>query len=81
MQLTIFTCDKHGTTISMNDIKVTIPPGAVPEGVVLNIEMGVALYGPFMFSGNNQQVSPIGSVWLVRAIDRSVNMHKCIQPI
>ena len=44
----IFTCDEHGTTISMKDIRVTIPPGAVPEGVVVNIEVNVTLYGSFI---------------------------------
>ena len=54
-----FTCDEHGTTISMKDIRVTIPPGAVPEGVVINIEVNVTLYGPFKFGDKHQQVSPI----------------------
>ena len=55
----MYTCDNHGTKVSVNGVRVTIPPGAVPDGVVINIEMGVALYGPFKFSDNHQQVSPI----------------------
>ena len=55
----MYTCDNRGTKICISDVRVTIPPGAVPDGVVINIEMGVALYGPFKFPDNHQQVSPI----------------------
>lgn len=54
----LHTCDQHGKTLSKNDISVTIPPGAIPDGVTAHIEMGVALYGPFKFSDNHQAVSP-----------------------
>ena len=55
------TCDKNGATFSIldHDIEVTIPPGAIPDGVVAHIEMCVAMYGPFIFPKNHQQVSPV----------------------
>ena len=40
----MYTCDNRGTKINVDDVRVSIPPGAVPDGVVINIEMGVALY-------------------------------------
>ena len=54
-----YTCDQLGDTLFIDDITVTIPPGAIPEGVTAHIEMGVALYGPFKFPDNHQPVSPI----------------------
>ena len=42
-----------------DDIEVTIPPGAIPDGMTAHIQMGVALHGPFEFSDGYQQVSPI----------------------
>jgi hypothetical protein len=54
-----FTCDQGGAKQSIDDIKVTIPPGAIPSGTVHNIEMCVAMYGPFKFSENYRPVSPI----------------------
>ena len=46
----------------MNDISVTIPPGAIPADKTARIELGVALYGPFAFPENYEPVSPI--IWL-----------------
>ena len=54
-----YSCDHHGATLSIHDITVTIPPGAIPDEVTAHIEMGVALYGPFKFPDNCQPVSPI----------------------
>jgi hypothetical protein len=53
-----FTCDQRGAELSIDDIMVTIPPGAIPSGTV-HIEMGVAMYGPFKFPKNYRPVSPI----------------------
>ena len=46
----------------MDDIAVTIPAGAIPPGVTAHIELGVTLYGPFVFPKDYQPVSPI--IWL-----------------
>ena len=54
-----YSCDFHGATLSIHDITVTIPPGAIPDEITAHIEMGVALYGPFKFPNNCQPVSPI----------------------
>jgi hypothetical protein len=53
-----FTCDQQGAELSIDDIKVTIPPGAISDRTV-HIEMGVAMYGPFKFLENCRPVSPI----------------------
>lgn len=58
-EIHVHTCDHHGAILSLHDITVTIPPGAIPVGVTEHIEMGVALYGPFKFPANHQPVSPI----------------------
>ena len=54
-----YTCDQLGDELTADDITVTIPPGAIPEGATVHIEMGVALYVPFQFPDNHQPVSPI----------------------
>ena len=54
-----FSCNHKGRTLSIHDIEVTIPPGAIPDGVTAHIEMGVALYGPFKFPDSHHPVSPI----------------------
>ena len=58
-KISSYTCDHRGSTLSIHDITVTIPPGAIPDEVAAHIEMGVALYGPFKFPDNCQPVSPI----------------------
>ena len=57
-EISSYTCDHHGATLSIHDITVTIPP-AIPDEVTAHIEMGVALYGPFKFPDNCQPMSPI----------------------
>ena len=48
--------------IEDHDITLTIPEGAVTKGRKLYLEVGVAMYGPFIFSRDVQPVSPI--LWL-----------------
>ncbi len=64
-----YTCDKDGGTLSHDDIEVTIPPGAIPDGMTAHIQMGVALHGPFEFSDGYQQVSPILWFWIKEDIE------------
>ncbi len=52
-------CDVRGSSLRVDDIEVTIPPGAIPPGETVHVEMGVALYGPFSFAENYHQVSPV----------------------
>lgn len=58
-EISSYTCDHHGAMLSIHDITVTIPPGAIPHEVTAHIELGLALYGPFKFPDNCQPVSPI----------------------
>jgi hypothetical protein len=53
-----FTCDQRGAELLIDDIRVTIPPGAIPDRTV-QVEMGVAMYGPFKFPENYRPVSPM----------------------
>lgn len=48
--------------MTMNEVSVTIPPGAIPTKTTARVELGVALYGPFVFPDDYQPVSPI--IWL-----------------
>ena len=45
-----------------HDITLRIPEGAVAEGEKIHFEVGVAMYGPFIFPDNTQPISPI--LWL-----------------
>ena len=56
-------CDSSGKefTNSDHDITLRVPEGAIPEGVTVHIEAGVALHGPFHFPPGARPISPI--VW------------------
>lgn len=55
-------CHAQSYTLDGHDITLNIPDGAIDEGQVLHFEIGVALYGPFIFPENTQPISPI--VWV-----------------
>ena len=54
-------CTHHGRTYwdDTNDFGLEIPAGAIPEGVTLSIDIGVALYGPFQFPQGLRPASPV----------------------
>ena len=54
-------CTHHGRTYwdDTNDFGLDIPAGAIPEGVTLSIDIGVALYGPFQFPQGLRPASPV----------------------
>ena len=64
-------CDCNGLnyTINGHDITVDIPQGAVPEGKNIEIEVGVAVNGPFGFPENAMPISPF--FW-IRLLDGNV---------
>ena len=57
-------CDSNGLeyTVEDHDITLRVPRGAVAKNQTIHFEIGVALYGPFVFPPNTQPISPI--VWL-----------------
>jgi len=57
-------CDSNGGRYynSLHDIHVEVPKGAVPEGMLVKLEVGVALFGAFLFPAGMKAVSPI--LWL-----------------
>ena len=62
--VTVVTCDHRGRQFKNeeHDITVTIPEGAIPEGLVVHFELAVAIIGPFNFSGSRRPISPI--LWM-----------------
>ena len=71
-------CDHNGCnyTIEGHDITVRIPEGAVAEGEKIHFEVGVAMYGPFIFPDNTQPISPI--LWL-RQLEGGTQLKRCYQ--
>ena len=59
-----------------HDITVRIPEGAVAEGEKIHFEIGVAMYGPFIFPDNTQPISPI--LWLC-LLNENVDLKKPFQ--
>ena len=55
-------CNGREYTNVDHDITLRIPEGAVAEGEKVHFEVGVAMYGPFIFPENTQPISPI--LWL-----------------
>ena len=66
-------CDHYGLeyAIEEHDITLGIPEGAVAEGEKVHFEVGVAMYGPFIFPKNTQPISPI--LWLYASEDVRIN--------
>ena len=56
-----------------HDITLRIPEGAVAEGEKVHFEVGVAMYGPFIFPENTQPISPI--LWLFAEEDIRLNEY------
>ena len=73
-------CDLSGQdyTIEDHDITLRIPEGAVAEGEKVHLEVGVAMYGPFIFPENTQPISPI--LWLC-LLEEGVQLKKPFQVI
>ncbi|CAI8025145.1 hypothetical protein GBAR_LOCUS14555, partial [Geodia barretti] len=48
---TLSDCTSEGTifTDEANDFSLEIPEGAIPEGEILTVDVGVTLFGPFQF--------------------------------
>ena len=61
-----------------HDITVRIPEGAVAEGEKIHLEVGVAMYGPFIFPDNTQPISPI--LWLC-LLNENVEIKKHFQVV
>ena len=68
-------CDHYGLAdvIEDHDITLRIPEGAVAEGEKIHFEVGVAMYGPFIFPENTQPISPI--LWLYASKDVRINEY------
>ena len=73
-------CDCNGReyTNMDHDITLRIPEGAVAEGEKVHFEVGVAMYGPFIFPKNTQPISPI--LWLC-LLEEDVELKKPFQVI
>ena len=61
-----------------HDITLRIPEGAVAEGEKIHFEVGVAMYGPFIFPDNTQPISPI--LWLC-LLEENVELRKPFQVV
>ena len=48
--------------VGFDEIRIQIPPHAIPEGSTRQLKIGVCLYGPFLFEENYRPISPI--LWL-----------------
>ena len=71
-------CTGHEYTNVDHDITLRIPEGAVAEGEKVHFEVGVAMYGPFIFPENTQPISPI--LWLC-LLEKDVELKKPFQVI
>ena len=71
-------CNGREYTNVDHDITLRIPKGAVAEGEKVHFEVGVAMYGPFIFPKNTQPISPI--LWLC-LLEEDVELRKPFQVI
>ena len=72
-------CDSSGKEFINSDHNITlrVPPGAIPDGVTVHIEAGVALHGPFQFPPGTRPISPI--VWF--CMQEDVPLQKPVEVI
>jgi hypothetical protein len=61
-----------------HDITLRIPEGAVADHEKVHFEVGVAMYGPFMFPENTQPISPI--LWLC-ILEENIELKKPFQVV
>ena len=55
--------DSSGASfVGFGEIRIQIPPHAIPDGSTGQLEIGVCLYGSFKFENNYRPISPI--LWL-----------------
>ena len=71
-------CNGREYTNVDHDITLRIPEGAVAEGEKVHFEVGVAMYGPFIFPENTQPISPI--LWL-HLLEKNIKLNKCMELI
>ena len=78
-QVKVLTCDSSGCEYYNydHDITLRIPGDAIPPGMVIHLEVAVALYGPFQFPDGSCPISPI--LWL--CIQENVDLRKPIDII
>jgi hypothetical protein len=78
-QVEILTCDSSGCEYCNYDhgIILRIPDDAIPLGMIIHLEVAVALYGPFHFPDGSCPISPI--LWW--CIQENVNLRKPIDII
>ena len=76
----VLKCDSNGMewTHGDHDITVRVPKGALAKGEKIHFEVGVAMYGPFIFPEHTQPISPI--LWLC-ILEENVELKKPFQVI
>ena len=78
-QVEVLTCDSSGCEYYNSDHGITlrIPDDAIPPGMVIHLEVAVALYGPIQFPDGSCPISPI--LWL--CFQENVELRKPIDII
>lgn len=76
----VLKCDSRGQqhTIIDHDITLRIPEGAVVEGKTIHFEIGVVMYGSFVFPEKTRPISPV--VWLC-ILEEDAELKKSFQII
>ena len=75
IETTTFTHDGGQYTSEVHGTRISVPRGAVKKHTMLNLQIGVALQGPFSFPDTKRPVSPI--VWL--GVNPKIKLKKPIE--
>ena len=72
-------CDHNGGVLTSehDDLKLTIPKGAIKEGDVVTISIASDLYGPFVLPSNRQADLASPYYWI--GVSGSYHFHKPVQ--
>ena len=63
----------------LHGIKLIVPEGAVRDGKFLHLQVGLALYGPFVWPKNSSIVSPIVGLCMVQPGNEVIELQKPVE--
>ena len=74
----VLECDCNGQeyTNITHGITLRIPEGAITKGKIVHFEVGITMYGPFIFPENTRPISPI--LWLC-LLEEDTELNKPFQ--
>ena len=78
-EVVIFNCKGGIYRNPLHGIKLIVPEGAVLDGKSIHIQVGLALYGPFIWPKSENIVSPIVGICMVQPGNEVLELQKPVE--